>query len=314
MLLILTSDEDLTADFLIVELISRNLPYFRLNCEALATAGYSFALTKDGVCRQISIGERILDLNEVRSVWYRRVVHPTPVAGLPRAEQAFVAGELRHLAMGLVLNPAIKWVNPIDSVSVAEHKVLQLQIARDIGFQVPRTLISRDPTELRRFTERNPSGTICKPIFHGMFADGVDTYSVYTRRVKPDSFDKESVSACPVFLQEELHRRADVRATFIGRQCFAAAITGDNELVDWRDPDLQISYCPINLESGVERMCREMLGRLGLLYGAFDFVHTIEGELVFLEVNPTGEWAWLENRLGFPMRDAFIELFYGDSK
>ncbi len=105
-----------------------------------------------------------------------------------------------------------------------------------------------------------------------------------------------------------------MRATFIGRHCFAAAITGDDKLVDWRDPDLEISYCAINLDSGVQKMCREMLGRLGLVYGAFDFVLTREGELVFLEVNPTGEWAWLENRLGFPMRDAFIELFYGDHK
>jgi hypothetical protein len=314
MLLILTSDEDLTADFLIVQLINRNLPYFRLNCEALATAGYTFAVTHDAVCRGIAVRERTVDLNEVRSVWYRRAIHPTPIIGLPHAEQAFVAGELRHLAMGLVLNPGIKWVNPIDSVSVAEHKILQLQIARDIGFRVPRTLISRDPAELRRFAERNLGGTICKPIFHGMFADGVDTYSIYTRRIKPDSFDMESVSACPVFLQEELHRHADVRATFIGRHCFAASITGDNELVDWRDPDLQIAYCAINLDSDVERMCREMLGRLGLVYGAFDFVRTSEGELVFLEVNPTGEWAWLENRLGFPMREGFIELFYGDHK
>jgi hypothetical protein len=51
---------------------------------------------------------------------------------------------------------------------------------------------------------------------------------------------------------------------------------------------------------------------VGLLYGAFDFLRTPEGELVFLEINPTGEWAWLEDRLRFPMRDAFIQLFYGD--
>ena len=55
-----------------------------------------------------------------------------------------------------------------------------------------------------------------------------------------------------------------------------------------------------------------MLQTLGLVYGAFDFIRTPRGEDVFLEVNPTGEWAWLENSLGFPMRDAFVELFYGN--
>jgi hypothetical protein len=44
MLLILTSNQDFTADFLIVELIKRELPYFRLNVEELAMAGFTFAL------------------------------------------------------------------------------------------------------------------------------------------------------------------------------------------------------------------------------------------------------------------------------
>lgn len=84
--------------------------------------------------------------------------------------------------------------------------------------------------------------------------------------------------------------------------------------MDWRDPEVSVSYSASSLTDEVKRMCRAMLAKLGLIYGAFDFVRTPEGELVFLEVNPTGEWAWLEDRLGFPMRDAFIQLFYGDCK
>jgi hypothetical protein len=314
MLLILTSDKDLTADFLIVELINRHLPYFRLNAEELATAGFVFSLTGNTVRREVSIGARTLDLNEVRAVWYRRAIHPGPVAGLSRGETAFVTGELRHLAMGLVLNPDITWINPIDSVSVAEHKLYQLQVARQVGFRVPRTLVSRDASELRRFAAANEFGTICKPIFHGMFVDEATAYSVYTRRVTPESFDADCVEVCPVLLQEEIARSADVRTTFIGSRCFVADIKGDPSLVDWRDPDVSVSYSAASLSDGAQRMCRAMLDKLGLIYGAFDFVRTPEGELVFLEVNPTGEWAWLEDRLGFPMRDAFIQLFYSDAK
>jgi hypothetical protein len=120
------------------------------------------------------------------------------------------------------------------------------------------------------------------------------------------------VKLCPVLLQEEIARSADVRSTFIGPRCFTADIKGDAPLVDWRDPDLSVSYSASSLGNDIERMCRAMLDRLGLIYGAFDFVRTPAGELVFLEVNPTGEWAWLEERLGFPMRDASIQSFYGD--
>lgn len=312
MLLILTSDKDLTADFLIVELITRDLPYFRLNAEELTKAGFTFSLSENRLRREISVGTRVLDLNEVKAVWYRRAIHPGSIADLPPGERVFVAGELRHLAMGLVLNPDVMWVNPIDRVSVAEHKLYQLQVARQLGFRVPRTLVSRDPLELRTFAAANEFGTICKPIFHGMFADEVASYSIYTRRVNAESFEEDSVKTCPVLLQEEVVRSADVRATFIGPECFVADIEGDSSLVDWRDPDVPVSYSESSLSDEDQNMCRAMLAKLGLRYGAFDFVRTPEGDLVFLEINPTGEWAWLEDRLGFPMREAFIQLFYGD--
>lgn len=311
MLLILTSNKDLAADFLIVELINRQLPYFRLNSEELTTEEFTFSLTKNNVRRELSIGPRKLDLSRVEAVWYRRAIHPGPIATLSPSERAFVVGELRHLVMGLVLNPDVTWVNPIDKVSVAEHKIYQLQIAQKLGLRVPRTLVSRDPVELRNFAAGNKIGTICKPIFHGMFVDERSSYSIYTRRVTSDSIDVESVQYCPVLLQEEIARTSDVRVTFIGSKCFVADIKGDPSLVDWRDPEFKVDFSASSLPAEIQEMCRAMLEKLGLIYGAFDFIRTPEGELVFLEVNPTGEWAWLEDRLGFPMRDAFIHLFFG---
>jgi len=313
MLLILTSDKDLTADFLIVELINRGLPYFRLNAEALTTTDFTFSVAENHIRRALALGPRSVDLDDINAVWYRRAIQPSPIPELPPAERMFVAGELRHLATGLVLNPNIIWVNPIDRVSVAEHKLYQLQVARQVGFHVPRTLVSCDPMKLKTFADGNKAGTICKPIFHGMFVDESACYSVYTRRVTPESIDAESVKSCPVLLQEEIPRSADVRATFIGPKCFVADITGDPSLVDWRDPSLSVRYAESNLSDNVQAKCRAMLAELGLLYGAFDFLRTPDGDLVFLEVNPTGEWAWLEDRLGFPIREAFIQLFFGAS-
>lgn len=312
MLLILTSDKDLTADFLIVELINRGLPYFRLNAEELSIANFTFSLAEDRVRREVALGPRTVNLDQVTAVWYRRAIQPGVSPGeLSQGERVFVAGELRHLAMGLVWNPGIRWVNPIDRVFVAEHKLYQLQIAKQVGFRVPRTLVSRDAHELRAFCAQNQAGTICKPIFHGMFADESSCYSVYTRRVSPQSIFEDNVKTCPVLLQEEIPRSADVRATFIGSKCFVAEITADSPIVDWRDPELSVRYSESCLSVEIQAMCRTMLNRLGLLYGAFDFVKTPKGDPVFLEINPTGEWAWLEERLGFPMRDAFIQLFFG---
>ncbi len=158
MLLILTSDKDLTADFLIVELLSRALPYFRLNAEELAGAKYQFS---DSEIRRIKVGPRTLDVNDVTAIWYRRAIYPAFCESPSLSERIFASGELRHLVFGMVWNPRILWVNPIDKVYIAEHKIYQLGIARRVGLRVPKTVVSTDPIELRDFVESNPNGTIC---------------------------------------------------------------------------------------------------------------------------------------------------------
>lgn len=311
MLLIITSDKDLTADFLIVELLRRNLPYFRLNSEEMSASAATFLLDQDGVEGRLNAGRRQVSLAQVGSVWYRRAIHPAAAPGLTPSERAFVVGETSHFFGGLVSNPTITWVNPIENVRVAEQKLVQLKLAHELGMAVPRTLVSTDAAALRRFASANATGTICKPIYHGLFNDEGTRHSILTRRVTTAELEAVDVHLCPTLLQEEVPRIVDVRATFIGADVYVAEIGGVGDAVDWRDPALPVTYTAAVFPAAVEASCREMLARLGLLYGAFDFIKTPEGRYVFLEVNPTGEWAWLENALGFPMRDSFVRLLYG---
>lgn len=312
MLLILTAERDFAADFLIVELVRRGLPYFRLNAEDIHTADFAFALDGGGLVQEISVGPRTLALSDVTAVWYRRAIRPISADGaLSPQERYFVRGELRHLVMALVLNCDAVWVNPIEKVWIAEHKLYQLKVARRAGFKVPRTFVSRDAQKLAGFATSNATGTICKPIYHGFFFDGASRFSAYTRRVQAAEIDSESTSVCPVLLQEEIPRAADLRVTMIGSDCFVTEIRSEDDIVDWRDPNLKIRYAISNISEEAVEKCRAVLKQLDLLYGAFDFIRTPIGELVFLEVNPTGEWAWLEDQLGFPMRSAFIQAFFG---
>ncbi|MDE0365580.1 MAG: hypothetical protein OXP09_08395 [Gammaproteobacteria bacterium] len=209
------------------------------------------------------------------------------------------------------MNPNVTWVNPIDKVSVAEHKLYQLRTASRLGLQIPKTLVSSDVNELRSFASEMKSGTICKPIFHGLFFDGEAYNAIYCRRLDVSSLHHDNLRHCPIMVQQEIPRIADVRATFIGPHCFVADIVGDTDLLDWRNPDLVIDYTKSKLDTKTTTRCRKLMAELGLVYGAFDFIRKTSGELVFLEINPTGEWAWLEEKLNFPMREAFIDVFYG---
>ena len=313
MLLILTSNKDLAADYLIVELIRKGLPYFRLNREDITQSSFLLYVDQLSVTRTISIRSRSIDLNSITAVWYRRSIQPQfDGTNLTPAQVHFVSGELRHLVMGMVLNPNIIWVNPIDKVSISEHKVFQLQVATKLGFVTPRTIISSDVDEIAHFVSQTNFGAVYKPIFHGLYFDGESERAVYTRRLDLNKLTQTALRDCPLLVQEEIPRSADVRATFIGQRYFAAEIHGADSLVDWRIPSENVSYTRTSLDDRTIALCKQMMYELGLVYGAFDFIRTPAGQLVFLEINPTGEWAWLEHKLSFPMRGAFVDLFYGE--
>jgi glutathione synthase/RimK-type ligase-like ATP-grasp enzyme len=44
--------------------------------------------------------------------------------------------------------------------------------------------------------------------------------------------------------------------------------------------------------------------RLGLEFGALDFIVTETGVWYFLEVNPSGQWLWIEDLTGLPIADS----------
>ncbi|MDQ3698554.1 MAG: hypothetical protein M3373_11110 [Gemmatimonadota bacterium] len=70
-------------------------------------------------------------------------------------------------------------------------------------------------------------------------------------------------------------------------------------------------YRPCQLPEKVEALCVELLTELNLCFGAIDIVRAPDGEYVFLEINPNGQWAWVEERTGLPISDAIADLLTG---
>ena len=50
-----------------------------------------------------------------------------------------------------------------------------------------------------------------------------------------------------------------------------------------------------------------LVRRLGLAYGAIDLVLTPDGRYVFLEINPNGQYLWIEQLTGLPISEAIAE-------
>jgi len=311
-LLIVSDREDFAADYLILRLRERKRAYYRLNADELSDTDPTFRVGEAGASRHVRCGDASVDLNRVGCVWYRRALRPKAPEMVHADFRGFASAELRHLYEGLIAAPELRWVNPPDATELAERKIYQLRVAGRHGLLVPPTLVSSDPAALEQFAAEHGQ-VVCKSISHGLVSANGTSYAVHTREVSPAQLaDAGTLGGIPLLVQRCVPKGMDIRVTIIGDKVYPVeVITPPGSPIDWRATRDGLSYRLCDLPSDVERGCQTFMHELRLLYGAFDFVRTDQGQWFFLEVNPAGEWAWLDLALGLPMRDSLIDLLYG---
>lgn len=316
MLLILTSRQDLTADYLITQLRLRGYRYFRLNSDELTQADPNLHLTPGFSRRSLSVNGKDVDLETVQAVWYRRALRPPLSPNIASETRAAVADELRHLYEGLVQDSHLTWVNSIPATMIAERKIYQLRLATELGFPIPETIVSHSAETIRRFSSRAAHGLVAKPLYHGLWGTPQGVKAVYTEDLVADELPTDGeLRDCPFLVQARLPKDADIRVTCVGSSMFGAQIEVENPCsVDWRHPAHRVRYKTTDLPRSVTDFCAQMMFRLSLNYGAFDFARVPDGQWYFLEVNPAGEWVWLERELNIPISAALIQQFFGQTK
>jgi glutathione synthase/RimK-type ligase-like ATP-grasp enzyme len=63
----------------------------------------------------------------------------------------------------------------------------------------------------------------------------------------------------------------------------------------------------LKLPESVRSGLLQLVERLGLVYGAVDMRQTPAGDYVFLEINPAGQWLFIEQRTHQPISDALAD-------
>ena len=110
-------------------------------------------------------------------------------------------------------------------------------------------------------------------------------------------------------MQRQIEKVYDIRLTIVGQKAFAVAI--DSQInaetrIDWRKGENLLPHRKIELPHSLIRKCQKMLSVLELQYGAFDFILDKFGNHYFLEVNPNGQWAWIECQTGYDISGAIV--------
>ena len=233
---------------------------------------------------------------------------------IPYRPHSFAAQFTRDAATPGAVLPGQRYVDG-DQGPSPENKIYQLLLAQRLGFAVPETLLTSIPQDVFSFYGECRGELISKKLVDlVMSVDGVPLVPFTHAVSEHDLMRSESVRMAPVLFQEKLKKRLELRVTVVGDQVFAAEIHSADDprqAVDWRrypSFDLARFYEPHDLPLEEKRRCRQLVQALGQCFGAIDLVLHPERGYVFLEVNPNGQWGWIEEFTGLPISAAFADL------
>ncbi len=240
-------------------------------------------------------------------MWWRRPEVPSiPAAS---AAAAAVADQWRAFFAALASVPGPTWVSDPKNIRAAEDKARQLRHARAAGLAVPDTLWTNDIEQARTFVERWGGTAVAKSLASVWWEEEHTSHFVFSSLITADDLpEPQRLASAPVCFQQPIMPKCDVRVTVVNKTVLAAVREdrGEHDApLDWRLAGEQ-PWSPYQLPSDIADACRVLVSDLGLLFSGIDFALGDAGEHWFLELNPNGEWGWLQ-RFGLSIAEALAE-------
>ena len=249
------------------------------------------------------------DIREVGKVWWRRPrMAEIPDEVTDTEVRAYCKEECRRLLLGLGYALGESVINSLHAQTRADSKPYQLNLARQMGLLVPETRITNNPDELE--SALSEGSWVVKPL------RSPDWKLVETRLLDASYCDfVDHLHYGPVILQRAILGGRDIRATVVGEQIFCACLDPNTRLdhVDSR-LDFTSPWIDTTIPSALEAQLVQFVAELGLQYGAIDLKEDADGQLYFLEINPTGQFLFAEVDSGASIVNAFADLLFDESR
>src|SRR6185295_3684134 len=196
------------------------------------------------------------------------------------------------------------WISDPVATELAENKLLQLRAARRAGLRIPATLVSQDPARIRSFCAAHPRAII-KPIrARGELA--------ITAVASAELLAEDDVLAlAPAIYQENIPGHRHLRITMFGEHCHAAMIEARE--LDWR-VDVNVPFHRHEPGAQLRHALEDVLRSLGLVMGIFDLKLTPDGDIVFFEVNPQGQFLFVEGLCEIPIAQSLGDYLVAQAR
>jgi glutathione synthase/RimK-type ligase-like ATP-grasp enzyme len=252
------------------------------------------------------------------AVWNRRPRRASIPDSIHPDDRAIVEEENveNYRGMWSVVGRNAFWVNPRVEAAIADNKLLQLDRATALGFCIPETLVSNDLDDIRAFVRDNAKDGVIYKGFgtQAWKAEGGGVIRVHTTEiVERNLLSADVMRLTPGIFQRKLSKKFEIRATVMGEEFFAIRIDSQahpDGKTDWRSaPTNELSMSRFELPSAIQKKCLELMRSYGIVFGCFDFIVDQDDRYVFLEVNQTGQFLWVEQQVSdMPLLSTFCEF------
>jgi glutathione synthase/RimK-type ligase-like ATP-grasp enzyme len=238
---------------------------------------------------------------DIDVVWFRRpVTEPVLPGDMHPGDRIVAQRECSIFSRNLwqLIAPHAFWVNPLASRQRSNAKTVQLQEAVNVGLKVPPTLCSNDPKKIRAFLDRYEGEAIYKPFYPAQWVKEEGSALIFTTDVGlADLPEDEVLRLTPGIFQRRIEKDHELRITCMGEHLVVAKLLSQESpgaRLDWKLAFSDLRVVPGAIPTEVERACKALLRRLGIVFACLDMIVTPEGEHVFLEVNEMGQFLWVE--------------------
>lgn len=309
MILIVTGKRDGHIGAVTKHLDVAGAQWVRINVEDFATNVEVDVRPAKGTGRLfIRDSSKEVRLEDIRAVWYRKP-DPVSVKHFDVGDVAaldYVEAEFNEIVHGLyALLDHIYWINNPLRTRIAHRKLLQLKTAAAVGFATPETIVTNDPASVTAFADQVGCDLAIKSL--GAISviqerpEQVMQYGIFTRRIgmRELSGHGDKIGHMPTLFQRFIEKESELRITWTEHEVFSCEIRarpGDITADDYRFDTANLPHLEVDRPDLSDRM-QAYMKALGLNFGCFDFIVPKSGrEPVFLEMNPNGQWLWVQNQ------------------
>lgn len=299
MVLLLSEYEDNMTDKVCAYLNFYNEPYLRLN--KVETEGvFNYVLFENNkIDIRFTFKKVHYSLNDFKSIWFRRgrfhfQTHNIIDGIFEQEIRTHMSRERDTLVYFIydfiIRNKKYKVLN--NPLKYNVNKLQSITIAMECGLKIPPTIITNTNPKKNGFDYER---LITKNIQDNVvgFSNGINITGVETQRVKNSNIKSHFFFSK---FQKEIEKKYELRIFYLDGLLYSLAYLYSNSEVDSRIlNEEKIRYVPFILPKGIEKKIIVYMNAIGLNCGSIDMIVNHDDDFYFLEVNPVGQFDFLNN-------------------